>query len=316
MRTSSKEPTTATGPDAVAALFAGQRGLITPAQLRSAGVSLREQEVRIDRREWEVASPGVIGLCGVPADWLRPAQALTLASRRAAITAGTALRLHRVDGFTEHASLVAVARLGDKPRLPDGFALWRSRRLEDGDVMMLDGIRTTTLATALVHAAGTESPELVGRAVDDALRRVSPGWLQEVAQRWAGHGVPGSGVVSAALAERCDKRLPRSWFERLARRAMAEAGVALEHEHPVSDRRRVIAHLDLADVALKVGVECQSWAWHATPEARRQDAARKRRLRRLGWDIVELWWSDLKRMDDAVVDVLGAFDRQRRLLGS
>ncbi|HZX54496.1 MAG TPA: hypothetical protein VFE86_07430 [Ilumatobacteraceae bacterium] len=27
---------------------------------------------------------------------------------------------------------------------------------------------------------------------------------------------------------------------------------------------------------------------------------RKRRLRRLGWDITDCWWSDIDRMDDLV----------------
>jgi hypothetical protein len=49
---------------------------------------------------------------------------------------------------------------------------------------------------------------------------------------------------------------------------------------------------------LQVGVECQSWKWHATPEAQRRDTARRRSVRRLGWEVVDLWWSDLDRMDD------------------
>jgi hypothetical protein len=61
-------------------------------------------------------------------------------------------------------------------------------------------------------------------------------------------------------------------------------------------------------------VECQSWAWHATPAARRADARRKRRLRRLGWDVTELWWSDRSRMDEVVDDVREAIARQRILL--
>jgi hypothetical protein len=88
----------------------------------------------------------------------------------------------------------------------------------------------------------------------------------------------------------------------------------MEHEVPVRDGRRRLAIIDLADVRWKVGVECQSWAWHATPRARSANAERKRRLTRLGWDIIELWWSDLGNLTATVDDVHQAIDRQRRLL--
>jgi hypothetical protein len=183
--------------------------------------------------------------------------------------------------------------------------------------MTLDGIRTVTLPVALAHAYAIDDAELVGRAVDDALRRrSSPAWMKQVADRWTGRGIPGSGKLGAALNERCDKRLPRSWFERLARKVLAAQGIELEHELPVHDGRRRLAVLDLADVRWKVGVECQSWAWHATTRARRADAERKRRLTRLGWDITELWWSDVRNLAATVDDIRGAYARQRILLSA
>jgi hypothetical protein len=315
MRTITRTPRTPATPSAVAALFARQLGLATPKQLRALGVTLAEQRARIDRGEWEVFSPGVIGLCGVPDDWRRRPMAATLGSARVAVTGPTALRLHGLDGFRDESKLYVVARMADHPRLPDHCHLWRSRRLSDTDVMVLEGVRTTIAPTALVHAAPIVNADEFGKALDDLLRRaVSPAWVQDVADRWSGRGIPGSSVLSAALAERCDNRLPRSWFERLARRALAAHGIELEHELPVIDNGRRIALLDLADVRLKVAVECQSWAWHATPAARRADARRKRRLRRLGWDVTELWWSDRSRMDEVVDDVRQAIARQRILL--
>jgi hypothetical protein len=282
MRTITRTPRTPTTHGAIAALFAGQLGLATPAQVRAVGVTIAEQRARIDRGEWEIFSPGVIGLCGVPDDWRRRPMAATLASARVAVTGPTALRLHGLDGFRDEAGVYVVARMADHPRLPDGCHLWRSRRLEDVDVMMLDGIRTVIAPTALVHAAPIVAADRFGKAVDDLLRRpVSPAWVQTVADRWSGRGVPGSSVLAAALAERCDKRLPRSWFERVARRILASQGIEMEHEVPVFDGGRRIALLDLADVRWKVSVECQSWAWHATPAARRADARLLRdRIRR------------------------------------
>lgn len=184
--------------------------------------------------------------------------------------------------------------------------------------MLLDGIRCTIAPTALAHAAPVSEAAAFGKAVDDVLRRpgISPAWIQKVADRWKGHGVPGSGILTAALAERCDQRLPRSWFERLARKGLEQHGFTFEHEVPVSDRGRRIAVLDLAQLPLRVGVECQSWEWHSTPAARAANARRQRRLEALGWDIIELWWNDLGRLDEVAEQVAAAFARQARLHAS
>ena len=303
--------------DSVAALFETQRGLAAPAQLRTAGVSPQEEQLRVALGDWDRLDPGVVALRGTPTDWFRSPMTATLSAPSAAITAGTALRLHSSDGYADYDGLYLIAKNGARPRAPDDFHVWQSRVLTAADVMTLDGIRTVTLPVALAHAYAIDDGDLVGRAVDDALRRrSSPAWMKQVADRWTGHGIPGSGRLGAALNERCDKRLPRSWFERLARKALAEHGFALEHEVPVRDSRRRLALLDLADLRWKVGVECQSWAWHATPRARRADAERKRRLKRLGWDITELWWSDIGNLTAVVEDIREAYARQHILLAA
>jgi hypothetical protein len=302
--------------DAASVLFGRQHGLAGTSQLRAAGVTARVERLQIERGAWQVYSPGVIRLRGAPDDWRQPPMATTLASARAAVTGPTGLRCHGLDGFAAEDGLYVVSHWGDRPRLPEGAHLWASRRLEAGDVMTLDGIRVTIAPTALVHAAPIVEAARFGKALDDLLRRdVSPAWVQSVADRWRGRGVPGSGTLTEALAERCDGRLPRSWFERMAKKSFRQHGIELRHEVPVFDGRKPIASLDLAHIERQVGVECQSWAWHATPTARRKDAARKRRLRRLGWDIVELWWSERDRMGDAIADVVEAMERQRVLLG-
>jgi very-short-patch-repair endonuclease len=73
----------------------------------------------------------------------------------------------------------------------------------------------------------------------------------------------------------------------------------------------LLAELDLARPASKIGVECQSWRWHATPTARAADARRRRMLRQLGWEIVEVWWSDLDDLDGVVAELCLLIDRRR-----
>ena len=81
---------------------------------------------------------------------------------------------------------------------------------------------------------------------------------------------------------------------------LARTGVRLVDEYPVRDGRGILlAELDLADPARQVGVECQSWQWHATrPRSTATPPART--LRELGWEIVDVWWSDLRQPDRVI----------------
>ena len=106
------------------------------------------------------------------------------------------------------------------------------------------------------------------------------------------------------LADRVDRRLPRSWFQRLAKDIFAAEAIHFVDEWPVHDSNgTLLAELDLANVELMVGVECQSWEWHGSPAAQQRDLRRKRRLRTLGWEIVEVWWSDLNRTEEVLTDL-------------
>lgn len=102
---------------------------MTPAQLRALGIGLEEQRHRVERGEWCDVEPGLIGLRGVAASWHRTMTAATLGAPHAAITAGTALRLHGTDGFDDYEERYAVAAKGRRVHLPAGFVVRESRRL-------------------------------------------------------------------------------------------------------------------------------------------------------------------------------------------
>lgn len=297
-------------------LFARQHGAASDAQLHELDVPYVEIGDRLRRGDWQRPCPGVLVNAGAPPTWHQSVTVATLVPGRPSLTYGASLRLHRLDGYQEHEPIDVVLTRGRHPELPAGVTGHTSRRLSPGDVTVVAGVRTMTLATSLVLAAGVEPRQRIEQALDSALRKgASPAWLRQASQRWAGRGVAGSGVLAELLADRIDRRLPRSWFERLAQRALQDLGITLEHEVPVHSGRRLLASLDLADARWKVGVECQSWEWHSSPAAQRRDLERKRLLRRLGWDIVELWWSDLHRMDSVVADIDVAVRRQRVLVG-
>jgi hypothetical protein len=146
-----------------------------------------------------------------------------------------------------------------------------------------------------------QSDDAMVQALEGAMRDgISPTWIRQVANRYDRPGRSAPKRLVRAVDERVDGTLPRSWFQRLALRLLADVGIATVDEYSIHDGRRLLAQLDLAIPALRIGIECQSWKWHAIPEAQRRDAARKRCLRRLGWEILDLWWSDLDRIDDVI----------------
>lgn len=295
-------------------LFERQYALASDVQLQAAGVTPAQLARRLDAGDWRRPCPGVVELVGAPPDWRRIPMAVTLGPRRSVVGRGAALRVHRLDGFADHMPVDAFVERGARRTLPAGVVAHSSRRLTKADIVMVDGIRVTSIPTTLLHCAATMPSDRVAQALDDALRRgAQPGWFVQTIERWRGKGVSGPAQLGDLLHARVGERIPRSWFQRLAHRAMDELGVGLEHEVAVHDGEELLAELDLADVELKCGLECQSWDWHSTKPAIVHDLERKRRLRQLGWEIVEMWWTDLGRMDAVLADFELGRDRQRRL---
>ena len=186
-----------------------------------------------------------------------------------------------------------------------------SRVLEPADQLKIQGIPTVILPVCLLQIAELSDDALI-QALEGAMRDgTNPTWIRQVAARYDRPGRTAARRLLRAVDERVDGTLPRSWFQRLASRLLADAGIETVDEYSIYDGRHCWPQLDLAIPDLHVGIECQSWKWHATPEAQRRDAARKRRLRRLGWEIVDLWWSDLDRIDDVAATLLIIISERR-----
>ena len=297
------------------AVLAGQHGVATDAQLRAVGLSADVQGRLIARGLLLRFAPGVVGDAGTEATWHRRAMASTLAPGGTAVLGGAAAaRLHALDGFADIERIIVVVAHITKLKVAPKVTIVRARYLVDDDITEVDSIRTLTVAATLVSLARVRHADR-SQALDSALRDGSaPLELRDVFVRHRRCGARGPAEMISMLDQRVDSRLPRSWFQRVAADLLREHGISTVDEWAVRDEHgRLIAELDLAAVDVQVGLECQSWEWHGTPSAQRADAARKRRLRRLGWEIIELWWSDLDHIDDVVADFQEAVQRARRL---
>jgi hypothetical protein len=292
-------------------LFARQHGVAAVRQLRLLGITLRRQRTLERQQLWVPLASNLIVPRGSIDSWTRRAMAGTLSAPQAMLFGPSAARLHGLDGFTDHEGVEVIVADSAHVDPIDGVTYRYSRHLSTADRHTIERIPVTVLPVTLVqlHSRGHAS----GQALDSALRSgFSPRWMLEHFIRWQLPNLPAATALLQMLEERVDGRLPRSWFQRLGKMAFAAEGHVLVDEHPVFDAKgKHIADLDLADVELKVGVECQSWEHHGSPSAQQRDLRRKRSLRALGWEIVDVWWSDLERIDEVLADLRLALARAR-----
>ena len=286
----------ATEPPDIHALMAAQHGAATTEQIRQS-LGWRQQTRLIGAEIWRRDDQRVVVSRSTPTTWHQRTMVATLATRGVA-SHSTAARLHRLDGFNRRDEIHITLRYDQHRHRHANTQVHISRVFDSRDQLLVEGIPTVIVPFCLIQVAEHSNDDMI-KALEGAMRDgINPTWIRQVAARYDRPGNSATRRLLRALDERVDGTLPRSWFQRLAARVLADVGIATMDEYPVYEGRRHLADLDLAIPELRIGVECQSWKWHATPDAQRRDAARKRALRRLGWDITDLWWSDLDRIDD------------------
>ncbi|HEU4840346.1 MAG TPA: hypothetical protein VFT09_02860 [Ilumatobacteraceae bacterium] len=286
-------------------LMSTQHGVATTAQARTAGVSRRVEQRLVRDGAIAHVGPDVLVVGGAEVTFHRRAMAAALSTGVTAISHGAAARLHGLDAFGDHDAVDVLGTRGAKPHRRLGVTVHLTRGDIGPHVAPVAGIPTLTIPATLALLAPSVGIGRTARALDSALREgVTTEELRTVATQWRRRGRAGPPALLMLLGERVDHRLPRSWFQRLAKGVLTRAGVRLVDEYPVRDRRGILlAELDLADPQRRVGVECQSWQWHATPTAQHRDARRRGALRQLGWEIVDVWWSDLRHPDRVISEL-------------
>ncbi len=295
-----------------------QHSALALAQLRDAGLTRQQIRTMVETAQLDRAASKVFVASNSADTWLRGAMVATLVQPgRLWLSHRAAAHLLGFDGFTATPEIEVVGARGRRPALPPGVIHHVSNVPTRADCTSDQGIPTMNAAATLCQLASREPPARVGQALDHLLRTgASPLWLRRTAARWNESRLAGPAIVLDLLAERTDRRLPRSWFERLAKAVLDRAGVEMEHEYPLTVDGRIVASLDLANPSYRVGVECQSWERHGGASGAYRDARRKRMLRRLGWSIVEVWWWDLQRPGEIVDEVLAQFEMSQKWLVS
>lgn len=297
----------------VAAIAARQHSLFTLTQLEALGGNRQLAHRRVEAGRWLSSDRAVYRIAGSSYTWetrvlsrVLAAGPGSLASHRAGAVLGD------VERFRPGRPEVSVPR-GHKPRHLDA-RLHESTDLHLADPVLRRGIPTTGLVRTLLDVSAVITPQALEHAIDATIRTTPTEWpdLYGALILHSRRGRDGCGFLRAVLDERFgDKVITDSWFERVVRRLLLDAGFPVpESQWNVYDRPTFVGELDLAWPAHRVGVELQSKAHHLNPTAFERDARKRNLIRLLGWDVLEFTWAFSKdRPERLCAEVAQALDR-------
>ena len=160
---------------------------------------------------------------------------------------------------------------------------------------MVAGIPCTTLGRTLADLGSVvHDRRRVSQALTDARRRhVDLRALRATAERLHRPGQSGTGTLLRLLdAVPKEGRVPESWFEELLARCLDSPHLPpLVRQHPILDSTgRVVARVDLAFPAVKLGLEAHSRAFHFGPVYEPLDEDRDLAVAACGWELLYLGW--------------------------
>jgi very-short-patch-repair endonuclease len=274
-------------PDALVAAIAGRRhGVVTIEELRASGLSTRAIQHRVRTERLDRVRRGVYVVAGHPASYVQTVVAAVLAcGETAAASHSTGARLWDVP-IPEVDAIEITTVLERMPR-QEGVRLHQSGLLLDRDRTRVDSVPVHTPERIFVELSGRHSDEILGAAIDVALRR----HITTLTRLWSCHRrlplAPGRSpnrmerVLSMRVDDGTDTALEDRVFE-----AIRLAGLPLpepQHRVVVGGRRR---RIDLAYVDERVAIECDSFEWHRTRERFDDDRARANELVLAGWTVL------------------------------
>jgi very-short-patch-repair endonuclease len=196
-------------------------------------------------------------------------------------TAGRIMGLRKV--FTDDVHLIARRAIH-----LESVSAHRTKILGEDDIGTGAGLRVlrpTRLFCDLAWHLDDAGLESVYEQMLDR-RMISIDAARAAARRFVASGRPGSVRLARVLDSRPDWLQPAdSDLEVQLMRALTAAGLVLRRQCPVVLDSGWTVHLDLADEAIKFGVEVDHVTWHGGRLDAQRDKRRDRELARLGWTI-------------------------------
>jgi hypothetical protein len=284
----------------LARLGSRAHGVVTRAQLLSAGISECAIKRRVGDGSLIPQYRGVyrVGHCAPSVDASYIAAVLACGEGAALFRRAAGHHLAVLKGAPPMPEVITLTE-----RRIDGIATHRCRRLDRRDVIVLRGIDVTSIARTLVDLAAVLHVHELARACHEAGVRykTTPRQVGAVLKRRPTS--PGRKNLTAVM--RGDVQVTLSQLERAFLRLLRDAGLPLPLTNRIAGGRRV----DCRWPDLRVTVELNSYRFHNSRYAWEQDHQRARAARARGDRFERFTWAD-------IVEHPAATERDmRRLLG-
>ena len=272
----------------MAAVAAGQHGVVTRPQLLSLGLSASAISRRVRARVLRPVRAGVYLVGGAPDTEEATLLAACLAIGPAAVASHrSAAWLWRFAGVAPP-EVPEVTNIGSHSPKARGILVHRAVVADAGDITVHRGVPVTKPAPTLIHLAGVLSPYVVETAFNDARRRrlCSVDDVRRCFRRY--DTFRGKAVIATLIDahgegdERADSDL-----ELAAQRALRRAGLPEPVKQQPVLTARGLYHIDLAYPAEQVGIELLGFDHHGTRLAFDRDPIRRNALLNAGWHLLE-----------------------------
>lgn len=285
----------------VAGIAAGQHGVVTDRQLKSAGVSPSTVSDWTRGGRLHRVQPRVYVVAGSPPTFERAAVAALLSAGEGA-------------ALSHRAAAWAWGLLEDVP--PVELSVPRGRRLDLVDAVVHQtrdafeiqhraGFPVTSPVRSLVDLGAVVSSRVVEQALEAGLvsRLISlPGVEWQLAEL-SRQGRRGCGALKLVLDRRALGRdRPEGMLEPRFARLCARAGLPRPaYQHRVGRYR-----LDFAYPELKIAIEVDDFWSHGTLDGFQRDRTRQNELVRAGWTVLRFTWADIVKRPGYVAEMVAS----------
>jgi very-short-patch-repair endonuclease len=275
----------------VAEIASEQRGLVSHAQLRAAGLTTNQVRTlqgngtlhRVHRGVYTVGHTAVVPLGAETAALLALRMPVVLSHR-------TALRLHGLLPSDERAPIdVSIADGRNAPsRLT--IQVHRSRTLTKRQIRSVAGLPVTVAERALLDSAPLLSKAQLRRAFDEAIASRSTSYTKvvDLVARHRGH--PGQGKLAALVDQRRFPTVTESEAEERFLALIAEAGLPAPRTQVAMHGFRVDAYWPQARFA----VEIDGFQWHdRTKTSFERDRRKQQTLQEHEIEVARTTWEQI-----------------------
>jgi hypothetical protein len=298
-------------PRGVVALAARQGGYVKREQLIEHSLSPSAIDRRVNRGDLTTTTPGVYLVIpsADPFDLLRGA---VLALPRAVVSHQSAAHLLDLPKLPELVPTVVVPS-HTTHRFP-GVTVRRCHDLIGPDVVEVDGLVTTGVVRTFFDLGSLltfRQWDAIGESLVIA-QMMELASFDEVTQRLARRGKPGSRNAHKFLELRAGHNPRATILERRGRGVLADAGIPPPlPEYPIP--WRASRRFDDAYPDAQMALEWDSRAWHQQRGAMAEDRRRDREAAAHGWILLRYTWEDVTEAPHEIVETVRGLLKERQI---